>query len=136
MKNHQLTQNQNRAYAHHLHMEEKSIATMEKYLRDIWAFACWLDGRNISKELTTEWKSHLVTQDYAPTTVISAIKSRVNSLLETAFNEAEEPEYSGIVYLNQREKCIPSYTFIVCQNNAVKLVRPRQVKFAKRVPVI
>ena len=77
MKNYQLTQEQIRAYAHYLHMEEKSGATMEKYLRDIRAFACWLDGRDISKELTSEWKSHLVSQDYAPTTV-----NALNSLLE------------------------------------------------------
>ena len=81
MKNHQLTQQQIRAYAHHLQMEEKSGATMEKYLRDIRAFACWLDGRDISKELTSEWKSHLVSQDYAPTTV-NAMLSALNSLLE------------------------------------------------------
>lgn len=54
MKNHQLTQQQIRAYAHHLQMEEKSGATMEKYLRDIRAFICWLDGRDISKDLTSE----------------------------------------------------------------------------------
>ncbi len=81
MKNRQLTQQQIRAYAHHLQMEEKSGATMEKYLRDIRAFACWLDGRDISKELTSEWKSHLVSQDYAPTTV-NAMLSALNSLLE------------------------------------------------------
>ena len=81
MKNHQLTQQQIRAYTHHLQMEEKSGATMEKYLRDIRAFICWLDGRDISKELTSEWKSHLVSQDYAPTTV-NAMLSALNSLLE------------------------------------------------------
>ena len=81
MKNNQLTQQQIRAYAHHLQMEEKSGATMEKYLRDIQAFACWLDGRDISKELTSEWKGHLVSQDYAPTTV-NAMLSALNSLLE------------------------------------------------------
>ena len=81
MKNYQLTQEQIRAYAHYLQMEEKSGATMEKYLRDIQAFACWLDGRDISKELTSEWKSHLVSQDYAPTTV-NAMLSALNSLLE------------------------------------------------------
>lgn len=80
MKNRQLTQQQIRAYAHHLQMEEKSGATMEKYLRDIQAFACWLDGRDISKELTSEWKAHLVSQDYAPTTV-NAMLSALNSLL-------------------------------------------------------
>ena len=62
-------------------MEEKSGATMEKYLRDIRAFICWLDGRDISKELTSEWKAHLVSQDYAPTTV-NAMLSALNSLLE------------------------------------------------------
>lgn len=81
MKNRQLTQQQIRAYAHYLQMEEKSGATMEKYLRDIQAFASWLDGRDISKELTSEWKSHLVSQDYAPTTV-NAMLSALNSLLE------------------------------------------------------
>ena len=81
MKNHQLTQQQIQAYAHHLQMEEKSGATMEKYLRDIRAFACWLGNRHISKELTAEWKSHLVSQDYAPTTV-NAMLSALNSLLE------------------------------------------------------
>lgn len=52
MKNHQLTRPQIQAYAHHLLTEEKSGATIEKYLRDVQAFACWLDNRNISKEMT------------------------------------------------------------------------------------
>lgn len=81
MKHHPLTQQQVRAYAHHLQMEEKSGATMEKYLRDIRAFACWLDGRDISKERTSEWKSHLLSQNYAPTT-INAMLSALNGLLE------------------------------------------------------
>lgn len=62
-------------------MEEKSRATMEKYLRDIRAFARWLDGRAIRKELTSEWKGHLIAQNYAPTTV-NAMLSALNSLLE------------------------------------------------------
>ena len=81
MKNYQLTQHQIQAYAHYLLAEEKSGATVEKYLRDIRSFACWLDGRDISKELTSEWKSHLVSQDYAPTTV-NAMLSALNSLLD------------------------------------------------------
>ena len=81
MKNDQLTQNQIQAYAHHLLTQEKSDATMEKYLRDVRAFACWLDGRKISKELTSEWKAHLVAKNYAPAT-INAMLSALNSLLE------------------------------------------------------
>ncbi|WP_122790167.1 tyrosine-type recombinase/integrase [Intestinibacillus sp. Marseille-P6563] len=81
MKNHQLTRPQIQAYAHHLLTEEKSGATIEKYLRDVQAFACWLDNRNISKEMTAAWKAHLVSQNYAPTT-INAMLSALNSLLE------------------------------------------------------
>ena len=81
MKNHQLTRPQIKAYAHHLLTEEKSGATIEKYLRDVQAFACWLDNRNISKEMTAAWKAHLVSQNYAPTT-INAMLSALNSLLE------------------------------------------------------
>lgn len=80
MKKHQLTQQQIRAYAYHLRMEEKSGATVEKYLRAIQAFACWLDSRAISKERTTEWKAYLMAQDYAPSTV-NAMLSALNSLL-------------------------------------------------------
>ena len=40
------------AYADHLRLEEKSAATVEKYLRDVRAFARWLEGREITKELT------------------------------------------------------------------------------------
>ena len=46
-----LTPLQIQAFARHLRLEEKSEATMEKYLRDIRAFARWLDGREISKGL-------------------------------------------------------------------------------------
>ena len=42
MSEHKLTPLQIQAFARHLLLEEKSAATMEKYLRDIRAFACWL----------------------------------------------------------------------------------------------
>ena len=48
------------AYADHLRLEEKSAATVEKYLRDVRAFARWLEGREITKERTAAWKTHLV----------------------------------------------------------------------------
>ena len=81
MSKNKLTPQQIRAYAHHLRTEEKSPATMEKYLRDVRAFACWLDGREITKELTTQWKAHLVAQNYASSS-INAMLSALNGLLE------------------------------------------------------
>ena len=66
MATHRLTPQQIQAYTRHLQLEERSPATVEKYLRDVRAFALWLNGRTISKELTSEWKTHLVAQNYAP----------------------------------------------------------------------
>ena len=79
MATHRLTPQQIQAYTRHLQLEERSPATVEKYLRDVRAFALWLNGRTISKELTSEWKTHLVAQNYAPTT-INAMLSALNGL--------------------------------------------------------
>ena len=80
MSEHKLTPLQIQAFARHLLLEEKSAATMEKYLRDIRAFACWLGDREICKELTAEWKACLAEQGYAPAS-INAMLSALNSLL-------------------------------------------------------
>ena len=68
------------AYANNLRLEEKSAATIEKYLRDIRGFARWLGGREITKEQTAAWKAYLVEQGYAPAS-INAMLSALNSLL-------------------------------------------------------
>lgn len=78
---HKLTRQQIQAFAHYLRLEEKSSATVEKYLRDIRGFACWLGEREICKELTSEWKAYLLERNYAPTS-INAKLSALNSLLE------------------------------------------------------
>lgn len=68
-------------YEQHLLLEEKSPATVEKYLHDVRAFARWLHGEAVTKERLAEWKSHLLTEGYAPTTINAAL-SAVNGLLE------------------------------------------------------
>ena len=70
-----------RRFEQYLRLEEKSPATVEKYLHDARAFFCWLSGREIKKERTAEWKAYLLEQGYAPTT-INASLSAINSLLE------------------------------------------------------
>ena len=69
------------AYANHLRLEEKSAATIEKYLRDLRNFTHWLDGREITKERAAEWKTHLTEQGYAPASV-NAMLSALNGLLD------------------------------------------------------
>ncbi len=81
MKKYNLTPQHIRASTRHLQLEEKSPATMEKYIRDVRAFAVWLNGRQLTKEHCFEWKTYLTEQNYAPTT-INAMLSALNSLLE------------------------------------------------------
>lgn len=68
------------AYAAHLKNEERSPATIAKYLRDTAAFARWLGGAIVTKERVSAWKAHLIASGYAPAT-INAMLSAVNSLL-------------------------------------------------------
>ena len=79
MKDYHLTRTQIEAYTRHLQAEEKSPATAEKYLRDIRAFARWLEGRPVTKELTAAWKAYLLDRGYAPVTINSML-SALNGL--------------------------------------------------------
>lgn len=73
MMDHTLTANQINAFGQHLLTEERSSGTIEKYLRDANAFAHWLDGAPVTKELSSGWKEHLRTQGYAPATINSML---------------------------------------------------------------
>ena len=67
------------AYGRYLRAEEKSPATVEKYLRDVTAFACWLEGAPATKEAVAGWKEHRLARGHAPTTV-NATLAALNSL--------------------------------------------------------
>ncbi len=79
MENRILTMEQIVAYRSWLRQEERSPATVEKYLRDARRFAAWLDGRAVTKESVTEWKGRLLAQHYAPTS-INAVLAALNGL--------------------------------------------------------
>lgn len=63
------------AFGHYLLTEERSSGTIEKYLRDVRAFAVWLDGRYVTKELAAGWKEYLLSMHYAPVTVNSMLSA-------------------------------------------------------------
>ena len=44
------------AYDTYLRIEERAAGTREKYLRDVQAFVCWLNGAAVTKEAVTSWK--------------------------------------------------------------------------------
>ena len=59
-------------FEQHMIAEEKSAATIEKYLRDIRGFCSHLAGRRISKEETIAYKEYL-TAEYSPASVNSML---------------------------------------------------------------
>lgn len=56
-------------FTKHLREEEKSRATVEKYLRDVRHFLSFTEDREITKTLTMEYKSQL-QEDYAAVSAI------------------------------------------------------------------
>ena len=61
------------AFRAHLHAEERSAATVAKYLHDVTAFAAWLNGAEPTKETAADWKAELLRRGQAPATVNAAL---------------------------------------------------------------
>ncbi len=59
-------------YKSYLVEEEKSAATLEKYIRDVSAFIVWLGSNELCKEEVLAYKEHLAEQ-YAPASANSMI---------------------------------------------------------------
>ena len=68
----QITQQEIDHFRNRLEEDEKSRATVEKYLRDIRRFQEFLDGRGVTKEVVIQYKQWLITE-YAPSSVNSML---------------------------------------------------------------
>lgn len=68
-------------YREYLLREEKSAATVEKYLRDAGAFVVFAEGQEVTKELTVAFKKSLQEQNYAVRSINSMLAS-LNSFLD------------------------------------------------------
>lgn len=80
MENRTLNQKDMEQFGAYLAGEEKSRATVEKYLRDVRAFSAFAAGQEVTRELVKEWKQSLVERGYAVRSVNSMLAS-LNSLL-------------------------------------------------------
>lgn len=69
-----------RSFKDHLINEEKSLATIEKYIRDITALKQWSKDKEITKQLLLDYKKELI-ENYAPVSVNSIISS-LNSFFD------------------------------------------------------
>ena len=60
--------------------EEKSAATVEKYVRDVRAFLGFAGQAQVTKEVVMEYKQNLIEQKYAASSINSMLAS-LNSML-------------------------------------------------------
>lgn len=67
-------------YKKYLTEEEKSQATIDKYIRDITVFCKWINERSIEKKTVLEYKEMLISA-YVPRSV-NSILSSLNSLFD------------------------------------------------------
>ena len=81
MEERKITQAQIESYHQHLIREEKSTATVEKYLRDARAFLSYVGDAIISKEVVMAYKKELQIKEYAVRSINSMLAS-LNSLLD------------------------------------------------------
>ena len=70
-----ITTEQITAFGQMLKEEEHTQSTIQKYLRDVYAFTGWLEGRAVTKELAAQWKEMLLSSGCAPATVNSKLSA-------------------------------------------------------------
>ena len=76
-----VSEEQIREFEKYLVREEKSTATMEKYLRDVRAFFIYAGHETITKELAVEYKRHLQDKGYKVRSINSMLAS-INGYFE------------------------------------------------------
>ena len=81
MQNRILSEKNIETFQNHLLQEEKSTATMEKYLRDVRAFLVFSGQAAITKDLVMGYKQALLEKNYAVRSINSMLAS-LNSLLD------------------------------------------------------
>ena len=75
MEYRKITEEMLQMYQQHLIWDEKSMATVEKYLRDVRAFVLYADANEITKEIVLEYKKELQCKGYAVRSVNSMLAS-------------------------------------------------------------
>ena len=88
-------------FKNYLVNEEKSAATLEKYIRDINAFIAWLGERELTKSAVLEYKEHII-ESYAVASVNSMLSS-LNSFF--AYNEWHDLRVKSIKVQKQMFLC-------------------------------
>ena len=80
MDERRITADQTDSFYRYLIQEEKSAATVEKYLRDVRAFSVYMGKNPVTKEAVVGYKKYLQDRNYAVRSINSMLAS-VNSFL-------------------------------------------------------
>lgn len=99
--------------------EEKSKATIEKYIRDLTVFVCWLGGAELNKTMVLGYKEYIISK-YAPASV-NSILSSLNSFFD----------YSGEYGLKVKNLKIQKQIFAKNERELTKAEYERLLKAAK-----
>lgn len=83
MKRNWIKANELERFAQALRREERAEGTIEKYCRDVAAFAGWLEGGPVTAEAARRWRAYLLDTGLAPVTVNSKL-SALNSFFRFA----------------------------------------------------
>ena len=70
-----LTEQKVLLFRRHLQEEERSPATIEKYLREVRQFSRWMAHAPVTKEAVLQWKENLIRQGYQPSTINGKLTS-------------------------------------------------------------
>lgn len=70
-----ITQEHIDAYCLSLLADERAVGTIQKYRRDLAAFARWIGGAAVTKETAARWKTHLLERGYKPETINSKLSA-------------------------------------------------------------
>ena len=81
MENRTITKKMISEFKSYLLSEEKSSATVEKYIRDITRLYAFAKGKTVTKELVIEYKGMLKNEDYALRSINSMLSS-INSFFD------------------------------------------------------
>lgn len=81
MEERKITEKQILSFHQYLIREEKSTATVEKYLRDARAFVVYVGNEVVTKEVVMAYKKYLQIKEYAVRSINSMLAS-LNSLLD------------------------------------------------------
>ena len=81
MNSKMITKDDIQGFSQHLENDEKSQATISKYLRDVMAFSALAGDEPLTKEIVLAYKKHLIEQSYAVSSINSMLAS-VNAFLE------------------------------------------------------